>query len=72
VQGALSWIVDRYDTLASWRAVVERLSTFHQAIETARWWTPTSSAPGASDGGLHLHDLDLSLPNGRSCWNTPI
>ncbi len=36
VQGALSWIVDRYDSIASWRAVVERLGTFHRAIEAAR------------------------------------
>jgi vitamin B12/bleomycin/antimicrobial peptide transport system ATP-binding/permease protein len=64
VQGALSWIVDRYDTLASWRAVVERLGTFHQAIETARLVDANLIRAGSDDGGLHLHDLDLSLPNG--------
>jgi putative ATP-binding cassette transporter len=64
VQGALSWIVDRYDTLASWRAVVERLATFHQAIETARLVDANLIRTQSDDGGLHLHDLDLTLPNG--------
>jgi putative ATP-binding cassette transporter len=64
VQGALSWIVDRYDTLASWRAVVERLATFHQAIETARLVDANLIRTDSGDGALRLHDLDVSLPNG--------
>jgi putative ATP-binding cassette transporter len=36
VQGALSWVVDRYEILATWRATVERLTTFLRAIEVAR------------------------------------
>jgi putative ATP-binding cassette transporter len=64
VEGALSWIVDRYDTLASWRAVVERLATFHQAIETARVVDANLVRGESADGSLRLRDLDLSLPNG--------
>jgi vitamin B12/bleomycin/antimicrobial peptide transport system ATP-binding/permease protein len=64
VEGALSWIVDRYEGLASWRAIVERLATFHRAIETARMVDANLIRTGSDDGGLHLHDLDLSLPNG--------
>ena len=36
VQGSLSWFVSAYATLAQWRAIVERLTTFHRAIVLAR------------------------------------
>ncbi|MGH7212425.1 MAG: ABC transporter ATP-binding protein/permease, partial [Acetobacteraceae bacterium] len=36
VQGSMSWIVNNYAALASWRAEVERLATFHRAIVAAR------------------------------------
>ena len=36
VQDAMSWFVDAYSSLASWRATTERLVTFHQAIVLAR------------------------------------
>jgi putative ATP-binding cassette transporter len=64
VEGALSWIVDRYDTLASWRAVVERLATFHRAIETAREVDAQLNRTETEDGALRVSGLDLSLPNG--------
>jgi vitamin B12/bleomycin/antimicrobial peptide transport system ATP-binding/permease protein len=64
VEGALSWIVDRYDTLASWRAVVDRLGTFHRAIEAARVIDTNLIRTASTDGSLRLHGLELSLPNG--------
>jgi putative ATP-binding cassette transporter len=64
IERALSWVVDRYSDLSSWRAVVERLSTFHEAIETARAVDDNLIRTVSSDGTLRLHDLDLSLPNG--------
>jgi putative ATP-binding cassette transporter len=64
VQSSLSWIVDRYDTLASWRAVVDRLGTFHRSIEAARLVDANLIRTESLDGALRLHDLDLSLPNG--------
>jgi putative ATP-binding cassette transporter len=33
VQGALSWFVQSYGTLANWRASVDRLLTFHAALD---------------------------------------
>ncbi|HET6317727.1 MAG TPA: SbmA/BacA-like family transporter, partial [Chloroflexota bacterium] len=33
VQGSLSWFVGSYGSLASWRATVDRLLTFQQAVE---------------------------------------
>jgi putative ATP-binding cassette transporter len=64
VQGALSWIVDRYDALANWRAVVERLATFHRAIESARTVDANLIRTESDDGALHLRDFDLMLPDG--------
>ena len=67
VQGAMSWFVDSYTDIASWRATVERLSTFHRAIEAAR---------GAAAEGVHLaagtcagyalQDATLALPGGEA------
>jgi putative ATP-binding cassette transporter len=64
VERALSWIVDRYDTLATWRAIVERLSTFHSAIETVSADDSSLIRTESSDGALRLRDVDLALPNG--------
>ncbi len=36
VQSSMSWFVDSYAQIAQWRAIVERLSTFHRAIVKAR------------------------------------
>jgi vitamin B12/bleomycin/antimicrobial peptide transport system ATP-binding/permease protein len=36
VQGALSWFVDTYTQLAAWQAVVNRLTTFGDAMVTAK------------------------------------
>ena len=64
VESALSWIVDRYDTLASWRAVVDRLASFHRAIEAARVVDTNLVRTESDDGALRLRGLDLSLPDG--------
>jgi putative ATP-binding cassette transporter len=64
VESALSWIVDSYDSIANWRAVVERLGTFHRAIEAARTEDANLIRTESGDGTLRLHDLDVSLPDG--------
>jgi vitamin B12/bleomycin/antimicrobial peptide transport system ATP-binding/permease protein len=68
VQGALSWFVGAYASLAAWRATVERLTTFHRAIETARAAAASTAlvagpAPGEA---LRLRDLTLKLPDGET------
>ncbi|MBW4093047.1 MAG: ABC transporter ATP-binding protein/permease [Proteobacteria bacterium] len=50
VQGSLSWFVNAYGTLAQWRAIVERLTTFHRAIVLARA-AAGHVAPGSVPGG---------------------
>ena len=65
VQDALSWVVDSYRSLATWRAVVERLATFQRAIEAARDPASQSFAQAPSaDGAVHLRGVDMALPNG--------
>lgn len=64
VQDSLSWFVSAYASLASWRASVERLTTFHNAIVAARaaYAQGLISSEGASDC-VTAHDLTLELPN---------
>ncbi len=62
VQGALSWFVDSYSSLAAWRATTDRLTSFEasfQALEAA------NRAPVATDSiSLEANDLTVVLPNG--------
>lgn len=68
VQGALSWFVDNYANLTEWRATVQRLTGFSDAIRAAR------NAAAAGTGvrtatedrpDLTLQDVTLALPDGR-------
>lgn len=65
VQNSMSWFVESYALIAQWRAVVERLATFHRAIVKARAETHggfmNSSTP---DGSVRLQDVTMSLPDG--------
>lgn len=62
VQGALSWFVDSYSSLASWRATTDRLTSFEASFKAL------ASVPVASvaidSGVLEAHDLTVALPNG--------
>jgi putative ATP-binding cassette transporter len=65
VQSSMSWFVDSYAQLAQWRAIVERLSTFHRAIVKARaeangGFVNTEGQPGV----VQLRDVTMSLPDG--------
>jgi len=67
VQDALSVFVTLYRSLAEWRAVIERLSGFDQAIASARAVavTPPVIEIAPSDGeAVALKDLAVRLPNG--------
>ena len=65
VQDALSWFVNNYDALASWRATTERLSGFEAKISEQkpedagvkrRDDAPKKEAPTATDLGVDLPD----------------
>jgi putative ATP-binding cassette transporter len=68
VQGALSFFVTAYRSLAEWRAVVSRLDGFEAAIAHAAALPAEPGrivhAPG-SDAAVDIDDLLLQLPNGK-------
>jgi putative ATP-binding cassette transporter len=65
VQGALSWFVDSYSNLASWRATTDRLTSFEASFSALAL---EGSAQAASDlianSDLETRDLTLALPTG--------
>jgi vitamin B12/bleomycin/antimicrobial peptide transport system ATP-binding/permease protein len=67
VQGSLSWFVDSYAALASWKATVDRLLTFQDAMSVARKEATRRAgisvvANGVS--GIRADRLELALPDG--------
>jgi putative ATP-binding cassette transporter len=65
VQGSLSWFVDNYAKLTEWRATVQRLTGFTQAVAKAQ---EAGSGPVTAQGQaglLEIRDMTLSLPDGR-------
>src|SRR5262249_21942230 len=68
VEAAVNFFITRYLSLASYKSVVDRLTTFRAAIEEARklGTTPPRIEQMKHFGcDLILRDLVLSLPNGR-------
>jgi len=65
VQGSMSWFLSSYAVLAQWRAIVERLTTFHRAIVLARAAAGEglTTTAGPTDA-IALHDVTIELPNG--------
>ncbi len=67
VQGALSWFIDSYPTFANWKATVDRLTSFTEALELAR--KEADRLDGDRREGkpavLELEGLELALPQGR-------
>jgi putative ATP-binding cassette transporter len=62
VQGALSWFVDSYSSLAAWRATTDRLTSFEASFSALAL---TNKALTATDSiVLDTHNLNLTLPDG--------
>ncbi|WP_394789223.1 ABC transporter ATP-binding protein/permease, partial [Rhodoferax sp.] len=65
VQDSLSWFVDNYSSLATWRATTDRLTSFEEQIQAL---AQVQSAQVAINTGantpLEAHDLQLRLPDG--------
>jgi len=74
VQGALSFFISTYRTLAEWQAVVARLNGFEAGIDAAKALavSPGSIQPVATpdSGVIALDDLLLTLPNGKPLVQT--
>ena len=65
VQTALSWFVENYSTLATWRATTDRLTHFEDALTRHEAsLTPTVETTTSPDGSLQLDKLALALPQG--------
>ena len=72
VQGALSFFVTAYRSIAEWRAVIERLAGFDELIAAARAAAtrPPVIAFAPSDAGIvSFKDLAVQLPNGAPLVN---
>ncbi len=69
VQGALTFFITSYSTIASYKAVIDRLTTFEAAIdgvrrESGKGVQVTESAATGPD--LRVSDLEVALPDGRA------
>lgn len=66
VQGSLSFIVNAYNDLATWHAVVDRLRFFEQSMNRISELNERNTAITRADGlRLHVSALDVKLPDGR-------
>jgi len=66
VESALTFFINYYTSLANFKSVLDRLSSFDESIAKAR--APVAGAPVVSHGagrGVSIADLVLSLPDGR-------
>ncbi|HYL24285.1 MAG TPA: SbmA/BacA-like family transporter, partial [Burkholderiales bacterium] len=67
VRGALMWFIDAYTQLAAWKATIDRLTTFSEALERVKSEArelggERAEAPGPSIG---IEALELALPQGK-------
>jgi putative ATP-binding cassette transporter len=68
VQRSLSWFINAYSSFASWKATVDRLTGFHNAVIQAG--EQAREAPGVTvepipSAALVLDGVSLNLPTGR-------
>ncbi|MBV8939761.1 MAG: ABC transporter ATP-binding protein/permease [Alphaproteobacteria bacterium] len=68
VHDALSYIIDAYNSIATWKAVVDRLSGFRDKMETV---TTQADAEGpqrvaGGEDALRVEDLTVRLPHGAT------
>jgi putative ATP-binding cassette transporter len=69
VQSALSWFINVYVLFATWKATVDRLTGFHNAVMNAQAQQRTDPGVAVQHGtgtGLLLDHVDLILPTGRT------
>lgn len=71
VQDSLSWFVDNYDSLASWRATTDRLVSFEDSLRKTENPSGLLQDVGVQNSneqeaiGAQVQDLELLLPNGQ-------
>ena len=63
VQGAASWIVEQYPTLADWAANVERLATFGRSLDAMQAAKGGITVARGSGPDFVVRDLHVELPS---------
>lgn len=63
VYGALDFIIGSFSTLANWKAVIDRLTTFEASINATQTLPRITPKPIAH--GLQVSNLSVSKPNGE-------
>lgn len=64
VQDALSWFIEAFTSLASWKASVNRLAGFHAAVSAARAQRSGIMAAHGEADSILIEQVSLRLPNG--------
>jgi putative ATP-binding cassette transporter len=64
VQDSLSWFVNAFSDLADWKATIDRLTGFVDALEHTKAMQPGFTTAEAS--GIEAEAFDLQLPDGRT------
>src|SRR3569623_1016176 len=70
VQDALSWFIDAFSSLAEWKASVNRLAGFHEAVEAARNQESGIEVERNNVGAILLDGVILELPDGKALTDT--
>jgi vitamin B12/bleomycin/antimicrobial peptide transport system ATP-binding/permease protein len=68
VESALTFFISAYTTLADYKAVIDRLTTFEAAIASVRTGAAAGGRVALAEGAgaeLRLDDVDVHLPDGR-------
>lgn len=65
VQGSLSWFIDAFSNLATWKACVNRLAGFNAAVDEVHNLTRGISLQQEDHSPLMLRDVGLTLPDGQ-------
>ncbi|MFP8968290.1 ABC transporter ATP-binding protein/permease [Pokkaliibacter sp. CJK22405] len=63
VQDALSWFIDAYSSLAVWRSVVDRLTSFNERLDAAERAEQAHSKQHITENRLELSQLTLKRPD---------
>jgi vitamin B12/bleomycin/antimicrobial peptide transport system ATP-binding/permease protein len=74
VAAALTFFVNYYTNLASFKSVVDRLTSFDAAIDQAQGLAqagPTRLATAGGAPAIALEDVDLFVPSGRRIFTAP-
>ncbi len=67
VQGSLSWFIDAYPDFATWKATVDRLTSFGDSLERVRGEAEHLGGEhtAAGQAQIGVAGLELALPQGR-------